>query len=143
LYYAINYDCDFSKASDWVQENVLIYLPFKPIKLQAGYNASGNFVDTGMWRRRQFIAKDILRFVGEDTTKIEFWAYYASYDWVALCQLFGTMMNLPSNFPMYCKDLKQECDRLGNPELPKQDAGLHHALNDAIWCKKAWEHLNY
>ncbi|MGL5060915.1 MAG: hypothetical protein ACRC62_13145 [Microcoleus sp.] len=29
-YYAINYDCDFSKASDWVRENVLSKLPAKP-----------------------------------------------------------------------------------------------------------------
>lgn len=40
----------------------------------------------------------------------EFYAYYADYDWVVFCWLFGTMMNLPNGFPMYCKDLKQIYD---------------------------------
>ena len=30
---------------------------------------------------------------------------------------------------------------LGCPELPKQESVEHHALNDAIWTKKAWEWL--
>lgn len=40
----------------------------------------------------------------------EFYAYYADYDWVAFCWLFGKMMNLPKGFPMYCRDLKQLLD---------------------------------
>lgn len=40
----------------------------------------------------------------------EFYAYYADYDWVVFCSLFGTMMDLPKGFPMYCKDLKQLFD---------------------------------
>jgi 3' exoribonuclease, RNase T-like len=138
-YYAINYDCGFDKASQWVQDNVLIYLPFKPLKLNPGYGQSGEFIDTGVWRRRQFIAKDIARFIHDDN--VEIWAYYADYDWVVFCQLFGTMMNLPKNFPMYCRDIKQECDRISNPKLPNQESDKHHALNDAIWCKVAWEYL--
>lgn len=37
----------------------------------------------------------------------EFWAYYSDYDWVVFCQLFGTMMDLPTGFPKYCMDLMQ------------------------------------
>jgi hypothetical protein len=40
----------------------------------------------------------------------EFYAYYADYDWVVFCTLFGKMINLPTGFPMYCKDLKQMLD---------------------------------
>ena len=40
----------------------------------------------------------------------EFYAYYADYDWVVFCWLFGKMMDLPKGFPMYCKDLKQMLD---------------------------------
>lgn len=40
----------------------------------------------------------------------EFYAYFADYDWVVFCWLFGKMMDLPSGFPMYCKDLKQILD---------------------------------
>lgn len=40
----------------------------------------------------------------------EFYGYYADYDWVLFCSLFGTMMQLPKGFPMYCIDLKQTLD---------------------------------
>ena len=30
-YYALNYECDYSQASDWVQQNVLVFLPQKPL----------------------------------------------------------------------------------------------------------------
>jgi hypothetical protein len=44
----------------------------------------------------------------------EFYAYYADYDWVLFCSLFGRMIDLPKGFPMYCIDLKQELDRKVN-----------------------------
>lgn len=40
----------------------------------------------------------------------EFYGYYADYDWVLFCSLFGRMIDLPKGFPMYCKDLKQMLD---------------------------------
>jgi hypothetical protein len=40
----------------------------------------------------------------------EFYAYYADYDWVAFCWLFGRMIDLPKGFPKYCIDLKQMMD---------------------------------
>lgn len=118
-YYAQPWECDYTKASQWVQDNVLPHL------------------DT-QYRTRTTIAGQIIEFAGE---KPEFWAYYADYDWVALCQLFGTMMDLPKGWPMYCRDVKQLCDDMGNPTLPKQDSAEHHALADAIWTKQAWEYL--
>lgn len=119
-YYAENLSCDRSRASQWVRDNVIVHL-------------TGDHV-----RQRTHIAYDIVSFVGE---KPEFWAYYADYDWVALCQLFGTMMDLPKGWPMYCRDVKQLCDDLGNPELPEQGKGEHHALADAKWTRQAWEFL--
>ncbi len=109
-----------SKASDWVRSNVFPNLYWNP------------------WPKVQ-IKNSILDFCHD---RAEFWAYYADYDWVVFCQLFGTMMALPENFPMYCRDIKQWCDMLGNPKLPKQGKGEHHALNDARWNKLAWEFLN-
>lgn len=72
--------------------------------------------------------------------KIEFYAYFADYDWVAFCWLFGKMIDLPNGFPMYCIDLKQEMDRLGfTKEWKKENcpdpAGEHNALIDARWNK--------
>lgn len=40
----------------------------------------------------------------------EFYGYYADYDWVLFCSLYGRMIDLPKGFPMYCKDLKQMVD---------------------------------
>jgi hypothetical protein len=52
------------------------------------------------------------------------------------------MMDLPQSWPMYTRDIKQWCDELGNPSLPEQGKGEHHALADARWNQRAWEFLN-
>lgn len=110
---------DATKASEWVVENVLNHLT------QASEHQ----------RTRADVAKDLVAFMGE---KPEIWAYYADYDWVALCQLFGTMMDLPKSWPMFCRDLKQLMETEGlNGELPPHE-GEHNALNDARWTHKAW-----
>lgn len=119
-YYAECEECDLSRASDWVKQNVIPHLR------------------GGMRTPRAVIAKEIRELMGEEP---EIWAYYADYDWVALCQLYGTMMDLPKGWPMYCRDVKQWCDMLGNPKLPEQKSKEHHALVDAIWTKEAWDYL--
>lgn len=121
-YYAECVECDLSRASPWVRDNVVVHL--------RGGDA--------LLSRKQ-IAEDIIRFAGETP---EFWAYYADYDWVALCQLFGTMMDLPSGWPMYCRDIKQVADERGNVRLPKQKSAEHDALADARWNRDAWLYLN-
>jgi len=59
------------------------------------------------------------------------WAWYSAYDHVVLCQLWGQMIKLPKGVPMWTNDLKQECERLGNPRVPQQPEGEHNALADA------------
>lgn len=75
--------------------------------------------------------------------KPQFYAYYADYDWVVFCWLFGKMIDLPNGFPMYCKDLKQILDDKGNPDHKRYVAqeNEHNALNDARWNKKLHEFL--
>ncbi len=118
-YYAELAECELSHASPWVTENVLPHL-------------------IGLKTPRAQIARELVEFMGE---KPEIWAYYADYDWVALCQLFGTMMDLPKGWPMYCRDVKQLCDSLGNPKLPEQRTMEHNAMFDAIWTAQAWQFL--
>jgi hypothetical protein len=110
---------DRSKAGDWLKENVLPQL-------------------TGVTTRKSMLKDKIFDFMGE---KPEIWGYYADYDWVVLCQLYGSMMSLPGLWPMYCRDVKQLCDDLGNPKLPPKGV-QHHALADAKWTKEAWEFLD-
>ena len=70
----------------------------------------------------------------------EVWGYFCDYDWVALCGLFGRMVDLPPEFPMFCLDLKQEMHRLDlkRNALPAQNAQEHHALSDARWIRDAY-----
>jgi hypothetical protein len=79
-------------------------------------------------RPRSTIAREIVDFVGPSP---EFWAWYADYDWVALCQLYGTMMDLPDGWPMYCRDYKQVADERGT-DVSQPDSA-HNALGDAQW----------
>ena len=117
-FYAINEDAELHRVSDWVRTNVLPQLP--------------SFVDS-KWMRRTTIREAVRAFTSYGSEKPEFWAYYADYDWVVLCQLFGTMMDLPAYMPKFCMDLKQLAVSKGNPELPKQESGEHNALEDACW----------
>lgn len=77
----------------------------------------------------------ILNFIADGYERPEFWAFFADYDWVVLCGLFGKMIDLPAGWPMYCRDLKQEADRIGAPrnKQPEQSGTEHHALADARW----------
>jgi hypothetical protein len=119
-FYAINSECDYDKASDWVRDNVLVHLK----------------AHTETYLTRAEIRDAVLAFVGTDRPEI--WAYYADYDWVVFCQLFGTMMDLPKGWPMFCRDLKQLAEAT---PLPEQGKGEHHALADAKWTRDAWHHV--
>lgn len=118
--YLVNEEAPLELANDWVKANVIPHLG-EPKALIGD------------------IAPAIRQFIGLETP--EFWGYYADYDWVVFCQLFGTMMDLPNGWPRYCRDLKQWCDSLGNPKLGKQSSTEHNALNDARWNRLAHEFL--
>lgn len=108
-----------------------------------------------------------------DKTKLPvFYAYYADYDWVGFCWIFGRMMSLPKGFPMYCRDLKQILDekvdkmpliinssdssfkegdgytfdkKLGLLTCSKaypKQTNEHNALDDAKWNKQLHKFLN-
>jgi hypothetical protein len=105
----------------------------------------------------------------QEKRDIQFYAYYADYDWVAFCWLFGKMIDLPKGFPMFAFDLKQIFDEkienkrlevpdgLGNMvKIPNTENKLdivkrlsnypkreneHNALADAKWNKELHEFL--
>lgn len=80
---------------------------------------------------RQVIANEVRDFLRAAGPDVELWAWYGAYDHVALCWLWGKMIDLPDGVPMWTNDLRQERHRLGNPEMPKRAAGEHNALEDA------------
>jgi hypothetical protein len=122
--YAISSEFNPDDANDWVKENVLAQLGDDPRQTIGS------------------ISQAIKGFVSQDSSKPEFWGYYADYDWVVFCQIFGAMIDLPKGWPMYCRDIKQLCDSVGNPKLPEQDRSEHNALNDARWNKIAFDFLS-
>lgn len=123
---------DLTRASDWVRVNVVPHLHFPTC--DRGYPATSCATSS-----RTAIKMALLDFCDPQRYgRPEFWGYYADYDWVVLCQLFGTMMDLPKGWPMYCRDVKQWTDALGNPTLPVQGKGEHYALADARWTREAW-----
>lgn len=165
-YYAISNEYNSRDASDWVKDNVLLPLYVETIH---GDNRN-NFVVDGFHKfygkSNNQIAKEIKTFClahcdatnspenwGKDLPP-EFYAYYADYDWVLFCSLFGTMMDLPKGFPMFCFDLKQTLNEKVSvfcakeiqdtsfegavkrikmhKDYPKQK-NEHNALDDARW----------
>jgi hypothetical protein len=119
----VSSEFDEARCSDWVKANVLPRLPARE-----------------QWVPRAQIATEIKELVLARGDKPEFWAYFADYDWVALCQLFGRMVDLPEGFPFWCRDLKQMMAHFGvkKDELPSEEGPEHSALADARWVRKAY-----
>ena len=140
-FYAESTCFDERKANQWVKENVISNLLWYG-NPNSEYASTLN-TDTSQEKTEVFGTLDVIRdkvidFVGDDTP--EFWGYYADYDWVVFCWLFGKMIDLPKKFPMYCRDLKQLADDIGKPKFtaPK---GEHNALVDAIWNESFYNYL--
>lgn len=123
-YYAVSSEFDLGRAqqNEWLAKNVLPHLPPRET-----------------WKPRVVIAGEI-RTLLLHAGKPEIWAYFADYDWVALCQLYGRMIDLPDGFPFFCMDLKQLLVARGiqKSALPRQAGAEHDALADAQWVRDAW-----
>lgn len=142
-YYAISTEFKPKKANNWVKENVLIHLP--PRNPNPAYESPRICHEARAWKKRAQIKSDLLEFC--DVKKYgaaEFWGYYSAYDHVALCQIFGTMMDLPPGWPYYTRDLRQWADSLGILQPLDQlvpTKAEHHALADARWNREVYEYL--
>jgi len=165
----------FQQKEYWIRENVLrpIYAGLYLNNYFSGENDLWNFDYKTMKRlinkygkTNAEIADGIKQFVGtketignwqeiKDKMNTQFYAYYADYDWVAFCWLFGKMNDLPEGFPMYCIDLKQMFDEKEakinhNAEVkwdlkklshyPKQ-TNEHNALADARWNQELYKFI--
>jgi hypothetical protein len=142
-FYAISNEFKEHDANDWVKENVIAKLPSKK-----------EFPN--LYKSEEEIKEELLYFFccAENTiekkwyapSETEIYAYYADYDWVVFCSLFGTMMDLPQNFPMFCMDLKQMMEERKLSTEWKQricpdPEGEHDALVDANWNKKLYSEI--
>jgi hypothetical protein len=145
-FYACNLDAELHRchiqSDSWMKDNVLAQLP--------GYGDPA-------WLHKRTIRDRVHDFFLEprrpgwpvydpgrktvDGTPIEIWGFYADYDWVAFCQLFGRMMDLPAQFPKFCRDLKQLAVDKGSSKHPPKPEGAHNALIDARWNRDLYTFL--
>lgn len=126
-FYAVSQDARLDRVSPWMRENVLPHLPLYSDKV---------------WMTRDAIRSQIETFIGLYTKPTAFWGYYSDYDWVVFCQLWRTMIDLPSTFPRFCMDLKQWAVMMGNIKLPPKPVDAHNALADARWNRDAYAFLD-
>lgn len=134
--YCVSKDFAVSECNLWVQRNVIPNLAHPGDPFVQGVTRD----PLNMWLDRPAIAAAVRHFVGLDK-KPEFWGYYADYDWVVFCWLFGPMVDLPKGWPQYCRDIKQWADQLGSPQLPHKSES-HNALEDARCISKNYDYLD-
>lgn len=123
-FYAVSTEFDGERAGPWVRVNVLPKLP--PPSDPA-------------WRSREQIRAGLLEFFGVADEGIELWAWFASYDHVAIAQLWGAMPDLPRRIPRFTHDLRQRWEDVGKPKLPPPPADAHDALADARHNLSRWK----
>jgi len=114
-FYAVSSEFDKARCNDFVLAHVLPKLGPQPPESRAQ------------------IRDRLLAFIGK--TRPELWGYFADYDHVLLCWLFGRMVDLPKGWPMLTLDLKQTMIEKGvrESDLPKKPTNAHNALDDARW----------
>lgn len=163
-FYAENTAVDTRLADEWITENVVSKL--NAFKFHESYTLSSFTAptDTGVEVKGDYdyIRNELVNWLDEDPT---FYAYYASYDWVCFCKLFGRMIDVPKKYKWYSRDLKQMLDekvdswvkkkqKTGNPQTfehclkvmkasknyPKQE-DEHNALDDAKWNLKLYNFI--
>ncbi len=125
-FYAENAAVNYHALSPWLKANVVPKL--------------------GELNERLFlpgILDGIMEFCAD--IKPHFWAFYASYDFLLLCKIFGGLMALPKGWTRYCGDVRQYLmyvEDAQRPDAPRQlESTKHHALQDALWLKEL--HLWY
>jgi hypothetical protein len=126
-FYAVSSEFDPATAGSWVRRNVLDKLPSPA---------------DPAWRGRSRIRDELLEFLLQPVAEgeeIELWAWYAAYDHVALCQLWGSMTALPREIPRFTRDLRQRWDDLGQPALPGPGNDQHAAAADARHNLARWQ----
>ena len=174
----------------WIRENILkpIYNelikneidnykgfldPYYELELDFNYKYFKKLINKYGKSNKQ-IAQEVKEFCTGDPLLIEkakyyevqhkpfnLYGYYSAYDHVVFCWLFGKMIDLPTGFPMYTRDLKQLKDEIieraynrahndfekklildmdSMKDYPKQ-TNEHNALADARWNKELHKFL--
>ena len=139
--YLINKDMNVRKAIKdvWVRENVMKGIFSEMVLMRDRFlqdNERGfserNFKNLLYYcgQSKVEIAESIIHFVGKFPV---FYGYCADYDWVVLMQLYGKMIDKPSDWRFYCRDLRQTADEISFDTSLLMQVNEHNALDDARW----------
>ncbi len=143
-FYAESSEFDLDDSNDWVKENVHPHLKWRLDEDQESLFEKDEVDGQEYWNvygTRSEIADALREFISKDRDPDPiFWSYFGDYDWVAFCQLFGSMIELPKHFPMYCKDVKQLLDDInGYDDRPEQAGTEHDPMADAEYHMELYE----
>lgn len=150
--YLQSVEFDFSKANEYVMQNVFPHLQFcnadsrYPFINEAHYHKKhGKCMpyDQCSWCTHKQIKDEIVAFINAEDDKPEFWGWITSYDFLVLCQIFGGFANLPSHWPHYIREFQAILDdrNISDDQLPQQEGKTHNALEDARHLKKLWGYI--
>jgi 3' exoribonuclease, RNase T-like len=141
-YYAVNREAPWGQIlhHPWLRDNVLPHLPQNGkhvhYLLEARWWLDQDHPDV---RDHTQIAQEVATFI-QQMPNPELWGWHPAYDFVALCQLWGPMVNRPPGIPDRVNDVRQEYARRGltGADAPAQNArSVHNALHDARWIRQA------
>ncbi len=175
-------DTPIQKKVYWIRENVLkpIFEDWKAERILLSDRPEFDYINfkyciKTIGKTNKQIADEVQEFVNVNKMRSldvqrsnpEFYGYFCDYDWIVFCWLFGNMNALPSGYPMYCVDLKQEMDRIAEfwrvekekigetysfehclnilkqfKQYPKQ-TNEHNALSDAMWNFELFKFLQF
>lgn len=133
-YYAVNADMPVKRIrkNQWLMDNVVPSLP-KPAGDWNNHMPKRWLFDyhNPAVKRRDRIATEVRDFLLAEGKPV-LWANWGDYDHVALCQLWGRMIDKPEGIPMFTHDIQQELERAPKGFVPPaQEQGVHNALEDA------------
>ncbi len=139
----------YGKSNKQIAEEIISFVNDEPVEVKGSLGGV------------QFLSEQAKKVIKQGYTEPEFYGYYADYDWMLFCSLFGRMIDLPKGFPMYCRDLKQMLDEKVDKFLPQtvwvnksqvlehfktmthypKQTNEHNALADAKWNLELYNFL--
>jgi hypothetical protein len=139
-YYAVNADMDTIavRAVPWMVANVWPYLPHCG---NAGRPGSLDRDHPDVKTTDQ-IREDIKAYFGRHQQPAHLYAWYGSQDLSRLHSLWDNDWSMmPEDVPRWFHELQSLAHQAGDPQLPQQDGGEHHALADAKYNRQLHEFL--
>lgn len=136
--YIVFEDADRSLANTFVQVAVIPHLDDEP-------PPGVRYVRCGREEAAHVLLQWVNEHLEEGVWSPEFWAECGAYDWVLVCQLFGTMDDLPEGWPYFIRDVEHLRADVGwdgpYPYEEGRNDALHNAINDSFGTRENWRFL--